>query len=246
MRRHFIGLGLAVVTVIVMFFAGAWGYERLLRLPAPAAAPLSALPAQGGSLLSNKNVLEAFGAVAAAALLIGILVAVPRISALAAGLPGLLAIAWTAVYAVSVHRAVEVIPFKAHAWGAGWEALLFNGILGAIGLVMVIPLFLPSRWRNPYASQREVEESETSEAQDYVADLKEPVTAGSVRTSAGAVRTTGGMRTIEPTQVTRQVPTTGPAATRPRPGAGPAATGPFSTRQPASRPRPGTPGASGQ
>ena len=33
------------------------------------------------------------------------------------------------------------------SFGAGWEALLFNGVLGAAGAVMVLPLFVPSRWR---------------------------------------------------------------------------------------------------
>ena len=169
MRRHLIGIGLAIVMVLAMFFAGAWGYVRLLRLPANAGGPLSALPAQGGSLLSNGSVLAALGAMAGTAILAGILVAVPRISALAAGLPGLFAIAWQVLYLVSVRRAVQIIPLRAHAFGAGWEALLFNGILGAAGLAMVIPLFLPSRWRGRGARGDDRMEAE---ATDYMADLR--------------------------------------------------------------------------
>ena len=41
--RHRIGIVLAIVMAGVLFFAGSWGYLRLLRLPAPA-APLSGLP----------------------------------------------------------------------------------------------------------------------------------------------------------------------------------------------------------
>src|SRR6266849_131215 len=99
--RHVFGFGLAVVMALAMFFAGAWGYLRLLRLPAPAAG----LPAQGGSLLVYNGVLAALAAVAATGLAAGILVAVPRISPLAAGLPGLLLIALTLLYLVSVRRA---------------------------------------------------------------------------------------------------------------------------------------------
>ena len=80
-------------------------------------------------------------------LLAGILVAVPRISPLGAGLPGLLLLGLTARYVVSVRHAVSLIPLKSHSFGAGFEAMLFDGILGAAGLVMITPLFVPSRWR---------------------------------------------------------------------------------------------------
>lgn len=170
--RHRYGIGLAVVMILTMFFAGAWGYLRLLRLPAPAAA----LPANGGSLLSFGNVLTALAAVAATCLMAGVLVAVPRISPLAAGLPGLLLIGWTALYLTDVRSAVELIPLRGYAFGAGWEGMLFNGILGGAGLALIVPLFLPSRWRREDASP----DAEMSEARQFVADLRgsaEPVTA---------------------------------------------------------------------
>ncbi|MBO0802086.1 MAG: hypothetical protein J2P25_03295 [Nocardiopsaceae bacterium] len=164
--RHLTGMFLAVVMVLAMFFAGAWGYVRLLRPPVARNAPLSALPAHGGALLSTTSVLAALGALAGAGLLAGILIAAPRISPLAAGLPGLFAIAWQALYLLNVNRAVEIIPLRAHAFGAGWEALLFNGILGAAGLVMIVPLFVPSRWR------RRPGDAEEAEATDYMAELR--------------------------------------------------------------------------
>ena len=43
--RHRIGIVLAVIMTGVLFFPGAWGYLRLLRLPAPA-DQLSGLPAR--------------------------------------------------------------------------------------------------------------------------------------------------------------------------------------------------------
>jgi hypothetical protein len=227
MRRHLIGIGLAVVMVLVMFFAGAWGYVRLLRLPTQAGAPLSAMPAHGGSLLSNGSVLTALGAVAGTAILAGILVAVPRISPFAAGLPGLFAIAWQALYLVSVHRAVEIIPLRAHAFGAGWEALLFNGILGTAGLAMIIPLFLPSRWRGR-ARYGDVEEADVTEATDYMADLKETASADALaRTLAGVASGAAPRGGPAPGRASgaaaRQAASTGPlptAGTGPRPGTG--------------------------
>jgi hypothetical protein len=144
--RHLIGFGLALVLAAAVFFGGSWGYLRLLRIPVVNGAAAT-LPAGGGSLLHDKNVLLAFAAVAGTALLAGLFVAVPRISPLAAGLPGLALIAWTVLYGVSVQRAVRYIPLKNDTFGDGFEAMLFNGILAAAGLAMIVPLFIPSRWR---------------------------------------------------------------------------------------------------
>jgi hypothetical protein len=144
--RHRIGIVLAVIMAGALFFPGAWGYLRLLRLPGPA-DQLSNLPAGGGSLLSNHHVLLAFAAVAGTALLAGILIVVPRVSPLATGLPGLLLLGWTALYLVNVRQGVDLIPLRADPFGAGFEAMLFNGILAALGLAMILPMFVPSRWR---------------------------------------------------------------------------------------------------
>lgn len=148
----------------VMFFAGAWGYLQLLRLPVPP-GQVNALPAGGGSLLSNSTALLALAALVATALLAGVLAVVPWFSPLASGLPGLLLIGWTAVYLVSVRRAVEFIPLRSHSFGAGWEGLLFNGILGAVGVVMIFPMFVPSRWRGAARSERD---AFTSDVDDYL------------------------------------------------------------------------------
>jgi hypothetical protein len=70
------------------------------------------------------------------------------ISPLAAGLPGLALLAWTGLYLFSVRRAVQYIPLKSQTYGTGFEALLFDGVLALAGLAMIIPLFVPSRWRS--------------------------------------------------------------------------------------------------
>jgi hypothetical protein len=149
--RHRIGIVLAVIMIGVLFFPGAWGYLRLLRLPAPA-DQLSALPAGGGSLISEHHVLLALAAVAGTALLAGILVAAPRISPLAAGLPGLLLLGWTGLYLANVRQGVDLIPLRSDPFGAGFEAMLFNGVLGAAGLAMIVPVFIPARWRTRLAT----------------------------------------------------------------------------------------------
>lgn len=157
--RHLIGLLLAVVMAGMLFFAAAWGYLRLTALT----TPLSQVPAGGGSLLSDHQMLAWLAAVAGTGLLAGILVAAPRISPLAAGLPGLLLLGLTVLYLVSVRHAVQLIPLKSHPYGTGFEAMLVHGILGAAGLAMIVPMFVPSRWR-----ARPTQESELIGDPEYI------------------------------------------------------------------------------
>jgi hypothetical protein len=210
--RHLIGIILAIVMVGVLFFAGAWGYLRLLRLSAPA-VPLSGLPAGGGSLISDHSVLAALIAMAGTGLLAGILIAAPRISPLAAGLPGLLLLGWTALYLVSVRHAVDLIPLTSHSYGAGFEAMLFNGVLGASGMAMIIPAFVPSRWR----ARDHAAESEETGASEFISSLAEttpslaPPKPATPPLGAYPPRTAGSPPTLEhhgPPSSSRQLPST--------------------------------------
>jgi hypothetical protein len=143
---------LAIVMAAALYFAASWGYLKLIIGP----AGVGRLPAAGGSLLHNHAVLEGFGALLGVGLLAGLLMAVPRISPLAAGLPGLALLAWTGLYLFSVRHAIQYIPLKTRPFGLGFEAMLFDGVLALVGLAMVVPLFVPSRWRG----KREVTEPE--------------------------------------------------------------------------------------
>ncbi len=143
--RHLVGVLLAIVLAAAVFFAASWGFLKLLSTQ-------GTVPAGGGSLLHHTAILEGLGALAGAGLLAGLLIALPRVSPLASGLPGLALLAWTGLYIFSVRRAVQYIPLKTHTYGMGFQALLFDGILGMAGLVMIIPLFVPSRWRRTPAT----------------------------------------------------------------------------------------------
>ena len=143
--RHLVGVVLAIVMAAAVFFAASWGY---LRLGLGSARP-AILPGGGGSLFSDRDLLEGFGAVLGVGLLAGIMMAAPRISPLASGLPGLALLGWTGLYLGSVRRAVQYIPLKTHSFGMGFETMLFDGVLAMAGLAMIIPLFVPSRWRRP-------------------------------------------------------------------------------------------------
>src|SRR5690242_21585255 len=106
--RHLVGVMLAIIMAAALFFAASWGYLKLLIGP----AGVGRLPAGGGPLLHNQAVLEGFGAMLGVGLLAGVLIAVPRISPLAAGLPGLVLLARTGLYLFSVRHAVQYIPLK--------------------------------------------------------------------------------------------------------------------------------------
>ena len=141
--RHLIGVVLAIVLAAAVFFAASWGYLKLLT----GSGPFGTLPAGGGSLLRDRTVIEGLGALLAVGLVAGILIAVPWFSPLASGLPGLVMLAWTGLYLGNARRAVQYIPFKTRVYGVGFEDLLFDGVLALAGLAMIIPLFVPSRWR---------------------------------------------------------------------------------------------------
>jgi hypothetical protein len=153
--RHRIGIVLAIAMFAVLFFAGGWGYLRLLRLPAPG-GNLTGLPAGGGRLITDSTTITAFAALAGTGLVAGILVALPRISPLAAGLPGLVLLGWTGLYLISVRQGVDLIPLRADPFGAGFEAMLYNGTLAAAGFAMIIPMCLPSRWRRRAVAVQQV------------------------------------------------------------------------------------------
>jgi hypothetical protein len=142
--RHLIGIGLAVVLSAAIFFGGGWAYNRLVtrNLPAP-----WHLPAAGGNFASDPVVTSGLAAMAGVGMLIGLALLIRWVSPLATGLPGLVLLAWTALYVASPARAVRYIPLKGHNVGLGLAGLGTTGILGAAGLVLVLPLFFPSRWR---------------------------------------------------------------------------------------------------
>jgi hypothetical protein len=143
--RHLVGVVLAVVMAAAVFFAASWGYLKLLTRP----GRLSGLPVggSGGSLVHDHAALEGLAVLAAVGLLAGLLIALPRISPLATGLPGLALLAWTGLYLFSVRHAVQYVPLRTRAYGMGFEEMLFDGVLAMAGLAMIVPLFVPSRWR---------------------------------------------------------------------------------------------------
>lgn len=136
--RHFVGFLLALVVAALLFVAAGWGVGRL-----------TTAGTHHLSLTSTHN-LAAFGAVAVAGLIVGILLAVPAVSPLATGLPGLALLAWTVLLIASSRRATRLIPLHTHSYAAGFSTMLTTGVLALAGAVMIVPLFVPSRWRSRF------------------------------------------------------------------------------------------------
>jgi hypothetical protein len=137
--RHVFGVFLALVMFAVVFVGAGWAVQKL-----------TSLRATGASLTTPHGVI-ALAALVGVGLLLGIMLAVPAVSPLACGLPGLVLLGWTALLAVSERRAIQLVPLHAHSFAVGFGAMLTSGVLALAGAAMIVPLFVPSRWRRRYA-----------------------------------------------------------------------------------------------
>jgi hypothetical protein len=133
--RHVIGFFLAVLMAVVLLAGAGWGTWRIQALRT------------AGTSLSSLSGFLALAALVGTGLLLGLLLVVPRFSPLAAGLPGLALLAWSAFGVVSEARADRLIPLQGQHIELGFRVLLNGGVLALLGAVLVIPLFVPSRWR---------------------------------------------------------------------------------------------------
>jgi hypothetical protein len=155
--RHVFGIVLAVAMAAALFFGAGWGVARII-----------ALHSRGAGLTSTHG-LAAVAVVLGTGLLLGILLAVPAISPLGAGLPGILLLGWSALFVVKAGRATRLIPLQGHAFAAGFGSMLGTGVLALAGATMVIPLFVPSRWRRRRSDEDDYEDE--GEDEDYYEDI---------------------------------------------------------------------------
>src|SRR5215469_12443459 len=151
MRRHLVGLVLALGTLAILFFGTAWAVGRIIVLR----GGVTALGT--GQALTSTRGLIAVGVLAATGLAIGILATMPGISPLATGLPGLVLLGWSALVVEHSRYAVRYLPLPGSHFTTGLTYLLFNGVLGLIGAAMIIPMLVPSRWRSrhEYVDERD-------------------------------------------------------------------------------------------
>jgi len=134
--RHLVGLILAVAMSAAVFLGAGWSSARII-----------AAHTASTSLMSKSGGLD-FAVLLGVGLLIGVLVAAPLVSPLGAGVPGVLLLAWSAIYVTKAHLALRLIPLSGHLLAAsGFRVMLTSGMLALLGVVMIVPMFVPSRWR---------------------------------------------------------------------------------------------------
>jgi len=147
--RHIIGFFLAGALSAALFFGGGGGTSRF-SVMAGGQGLRSAT-----AWTSLHNVLP-LAALIGTALLLGILLAVRQVSALATGLPGLALIGWSALVLLRGAHALSYVPMSGSHDAAGFSTLLSSGVLLLLGTAMIIPIFMPSRWRSKL--REEIEE----------------------------------------------------------------------------------------
>ena len=139
--RHLLGVVFAVAMGAALFFGAGWGIARIM-----------AMHARGANIATAPGLI-ALAAVLGTGLLLGILMGAPGISPLGPGLPGLGLLAWSALLVLSAPRALRLIPLHGHSFATGFGSMLTTGTLALAGIMMVIPLFVPSRWRRAYIDE---------------------------------------------------------------------------------------------
>jgi hypothetical protein len=128
--RHVIGIFLAVVTAAALFFGACWGVTRIIALH------VTANPHAGHPLTSLHGLLA-----------VGVVALAPRASPLASGLPGLVMLGWSALWIVGSRYTLRYMPFPGTQQASGLTFLLDHGILLMLGALLIVALFVPSRWR---------------------------------------------------------------------------------------------------
>jgi len=155
--RHVIGFFLALAVSAALFFGGGWGSSRFTSIESGPAM-------RTASAWTNVHDVLPLAALIGTALLLGILLVVRAVSALATGLPGLALIAWSALMLLRGAHALTYIPMSGSHYAAGFSAMLSSGMLLLLGIVMIIPIFMPSRWRSNVNEVEDLSEEFSTES----------------------------------------------------------------------------------
>lgn len=155
--RHIAGFILALAMSAALFFGGGWGIARFTTDQAGHGL-------QTAHALTNLHDVLPIAALLGTGLLLGILLAVRRVSALATGLPGLVLLGWSAFVLLRGGHALTYVPLAGSHYAAGFTAMLSSGALALAGAGMIIPLFMPSRWRSAVTEVEEYEDDYSATA----------------------------------------------------------------------------------
>jgi len=150
--RHVAGVLVGLVVSAVLLFGAGWAVQE-------AGASLASLPpAESGS-----KTWIALGVMAGIGLLVGLVVA-GRASPMATFVPSMVLLAWTVVYALDVRRAMGLVPDDPTFHevllqaGRGMGLLLTTGVYALLGVLLFLPVLMPSRWAPRFRDDEEYEE----------------------------------------------------------------------------------------
>jgi hypothetical protein len=151
--RHVTGFLLALALSAALFFGAGWGVAKFSVLQAGSGTRTIT------AMTSLHNVLP-LAALLGTGLLLGILLAVRRVSALATGLPGLALLGSSALMLIRGRHVLSHLPMPGSHFAAGFSVLLSSGALTLAGAAMIIPLFMPARWQGSAADVEEFDDDD--------------------------------------------------------------------------------------
>jgi len=155
--RHITGFLLALILSAALFFGGGWGVAKFSAMQAGSGTQtVSAWASPHGAL--------PLAALLGTGLLLGIMLAARPVSALAPGLPGLVLLGWSALVLLRGKQGLSYVPLPGSHYAAGFTSLLSSGTLAFAGAVMIIPLFMPSRWISGVAEVEEFDDDFSTSA----------------------------------------------------------------------------------
>ncbi|SDH89056.1 hypothetical protein SAMN05421505_12575 [Sinosporangium album] len=148
--RHFVGLLIGLVVTAATLVGGGWAMAEVV--------------AAGSGTGPSARLATGLGVMAAVGLLLGVVVA-SRISPVASFVPSMVLLSWTVVYALDATRAVSFVPTEASVHqvlvtaGQADLAMLRSGVFALLGVLLFMPVLIPSRWS---PSRRDGDEDEGS------------------------------------------------------------------------------------
>ena len=133
--RHLIGLVLGIVLTPLLAAGPVWSYQRAAGLAGTARSFEDLRP----------DVLPAIAVMAAIGLVLGLVLAARWVSPLASLVPALAYLGVTGAYVAAPFQVLPRVP-EGEPYGIG-VAFLGSGVYALLGMALLIPSFLPSRWR---------------------------------------------------------------------------------------------------
>lgn len=144
--RHIVGFIIGLMLAPIVLIGLGWAYPRL-----------ASIAAREGATFVSFTGLSAVGVLSVLAILLGLATAAPRLTPLLPGIAGLSLIGVTAAHVMRPDL-IGRLPTVPGLDGA--QTLLALGVFLPLSVILVVPMFVPGRWKRyqPAHNSDEVEE----------------------------------------------------------------------------------------